>query len=290
MSPHPAKASLDDWLRDSARQLSEALDRQCAPVLEARMLAQVVLGVSRSWLVAHGREALAEDRRALLDGLLQRRLTGEPMAHILGEREFYGRRFRVSPATLIPRPETEHLVEAALARAHQGMIRVLDIGTGSGCVAITLKLERPHWQVTGIDVSAAALAVARDNAAALDAAVDWRESDLFDALAGERFDLIVGNPPYVSAGDPHLDQGDVRFEPRLALVSGADGLDHIRRIVREAPEHLAVGGWLILEHGWDQAEAVAALLASSGFVDGFMQRDLAGQARICGGRWSPTGA
>jgi len=290
MSPHPAKASLDDWLRDSARQLSEALDRQCAPVLEARMLAQVVLGVSRSWLVAHGLEALAEDRRALLDGLLQRRLTGEPMAHILGEREFYGRRFRVSPATLIPRPETEHLVEAALARAHQGMIRVLDIGTGSGCVAITLKLERPHWQVTGIDVSAAALAVARDNAAALDAAVDWRESDLFDALAGERFDLIVGNPPYVSAGDPHLDQGDVRFEPRLALVSGADGLDHIRRIVREAPEHLAVGGWLILEHGWDQAEAVAALLASSGFVDGFMQRDLAGQARICGGRWSPTGA
>ncbi len=290
MSSPPAKASLDDWLRDSARLLSESLGSQCAPVLEARMLAQAVLGVSRAWLVAHGREAPAEDRRSLLDGLLQRRLAGEPMAHILGEREFYGRRFRVGPATLIPRPETEHLVEAALARAHPGKVRVLDLGTGSGCVAITLALERPHWHVTGIDVSAAALAVARDNAAALGAAVDLRESDLFDALAGERFDLIVGNPPYVSAGDPHLDQGDVRFEPRLALVSGADGLDHIRRIARRAPAHLAAGGWLILEHGWDQAEAVAALLECSGFVDGFMQRDLAGQARISGGRWPAAGA
>lgn len=284
MSLPAAAISLEDWIRQAAQRLRQSLPDASAPVLEARMLAEAALGVSRAFVFAHGREPIAAEGIAALEAWLQRRLAGEPMAYILGEREFYGRRFQVSPATLIPRPETEHLIEAALQRGPQGPARVLDIGAGSGCVAITLKLERPHWQVTGIDVSAKALAIARANATALGAAVDWRESDLFARLGGERFDLIVGNPPYVAAGDPHLDQGDVRFEPHLALVSGVDGLDLIRRIVRAAPAHLAAGGWLILEHGWDQAEAVKNMFAAAGFSDLFLLRDLAGQARIRGGR------
>jgi len=161
---------------------------------------------------------------------------------------------------------------------------VLDIGAGSGCIAITLKLERPDWRLCAVDISAAALAVARDNGARLGAEVEWLESDLFDALPGRRFDLIVGNPPYVAAADLHLSQGDVRFEPPGALASGADGLDAIRAIVKRAPAHLEPGGWLLLEHGYDQGVAVPDLLAAAGFAEVFMARDLAGQARISGGR------
>lgn len=251
--------------------------------LEVRVLAAAALEVAPVWLLAHDTDQLDPGRQEALDALIGRRLAGEPVAYILGEREFYGRRFRVGPATLIPRPETEHLVEAALARG-PAAARVLDIGTGSGCIAITLKLERPDWSVSAVDVSAGALAVAKENGARLGAAVEWLESDLYAALAGRRFDLIVSNPPYVPETDPHLGQGDVRFEPRSALASGADGLDAIRAIVEQAPAHLNPGGWLLLEHGYDQGESVPALLADAGYQEVFMARDLAGQARVSGGR------
>jgi release factor glutamine methyltransferase len=251
--------------------------------LEARILACRALGVETVWLLAHDTDALTEAQAAAFEALLARRLAGEPVAYILGEREFYGRPFRVTPATLIPRPETEHLIEAALARG-PAAARVLDIGTGSGCIAVTLKLERPDWQVTAIDLSSEALAVARGNGARLGAEVEWRHSDLFAALAGRTFDLIASNPPYVAEADPHMAEGDVRFEPRTALTSGMDGLDAIRAIVKQAPAHLTTGGWLLLEHGWDQGEAVGRLLAETGFEAVFLERDLAGQARVSGGR------
>jgi release factor glutamine methyltransferase len=275
--------TLDDLLRRAAQRLAETSP---TPRLDARLLAARALGVSETWLIAHGREALDATDGARIDAFIARRAAGEPVAYILGEREFYGRAFAVTPATLIPRPETEHLVEAALERVtDRAAARVLDIGAGSGCIAITLKLERPAWSVTGVDISPAALCVARANATRLGAAVAFLESDLYAAVAGHRYDLIVSNPPYVAAGDAHLARGDLRFEPAAALASGADGLDSPRRIVAAAPEHLEAGGWLIVEHGWDQAEALAGLLAEAGFAERFMRRDLAGQARVSGGRW-----
>lgn len=275
---------LADYLADQAARLAKALDLDArAARLETRVLAAAALGVEPVWLIAHDTDRLDAGRQAALDTLFDRRLAGEPVAYIVGEREFYGRPFHVTPATLIPRPETEHLVEAALARgpAHA---RVLDIGTGSGSISITLKLERPDWSVCAVDLSDAALAVARGNAERLDAAIEWLASDLFDALAGRVFDLIVSNPPYVPEADPHLAEGDVRFEPRTALAAGAEGLDAIRAIVAQAPAHLADGGWLLLEHGYDQGEAVPALLRGAGYAEVFMERDLAGLARISGGR------
>ncbi|MDD4882768.1 MAG: peptide chain release factor N(5)-glutamine methyltransferase [Gallionellaceae bacterium] len=272
------------YLADRAGRLDAALrltPREAR--LEARVLAAAALGVEPVWLIAHDTDLLAPQQLAALDALFERRLAGEPVAYILGEREFYGRKFRVSPATLIPRPETEHLVDAALSHGPDAA-RVLDIGTGSGCIAITLKLERPDWSLCAVDVSTDALAMAQANGERLGAGIEWLESDLFAALAGRRFALIVSNPPYIAAGDGHLGQGDVRFEPKGALASGADGLDAIRAIVKRAPAHLEPGGWLLLEHGYDQGETVPALLAEAGYAEVFMARDLAGQPRVSGGR------
>lgn len=272
------------YLADRAGRLDAALrltPREAR--LEARVLAAAALGVEPVWLIAHDTDLLAPQQLAALDALFERRLAGEPVAYILGEREFYGRKFRVSPATLIPRPETEHLVDAALSHGPDAA-RVLDIGTGSGCIAITLKLERPDWSLCAVDVSTDALAMAQANGECLGAGVEWLESDLFAALAGRRFALIVSNPPYIAAGDGHLGQGDVHFEPKGALASGADGLDAIRAIVKRAPAHLEPGGWLLLEHGYDQGETVPALLAGAGYAEVFMARDLAGQPRVSGGR------
>jgi release factor glutamine methyltransferase len=271
-------------LNDAVERLvqSAGLSRREAR-LEVRLLAAAALGVTPVWLLAHDTDRLDPERESALHRLIARRLAGEPVAYILGEREFYGRRFQVGPTTLIPRPETEHLVEAALARG-PAAARVLDIGTGSGCIAITLKLERPGWSVCAVDLSAGALAVARANGAHLDADVEWLESDLLASLDDRCFDLIVSNPPYVPDADPHLDQGDVRHEPRTALASGTDGLDAIRAIVGQAPAHLAPGGWLLLEHGYDQGESVPALLTGAGYTEVFMARDLAGQPRVSGGK------
>lgn len=218
--------------------------------------------------------------------MFERRRGGEPVAYIVGRREFYGRDFSVSPAVLIPRPETEHLVDIALARLIGiDEPRVLDLGTGSGCLAITLALECPEARVVGIDASPDALAVATQNARELAAGnVRFELGDWFAAVPDQCFDVIVANPPYVAAGDTHLGQGDVRFEPQSALVSGPAGLDDIAAIVAAAPRHLRAGGWLLLEHGWDQGNAVLQLLASAGFEACFGERDLGGQPRVSGGR------
>jgi release factor glutamine methyltransferase len=207
------------------------------------------------------------------------------VAYLVGVKEFYGLPFRVTPDVLIPRPETEELVEAALERLPQRETsKVLDLGTGSGCIAIAIARQRPAAQVTAVDSSSPALALARENAAALGVEVEFLQSDWFAALGGRRFDLIVANPPYVAADDPHLRQGDLRFEPRLALAAGADGLADLRRIVRAAPEHLRPGGWLLFEHGYDQTETCRDLLHSTGFAELVFRADIAGLPRIAGGR------
>lgn len=254
--------------------------------LETRVLAAAALRVNRAWLVAHGDMALDAAEAERLATVFRRRRAGEPVAYILGRREFHGRDFRVTPDVLIPRPETEHLVEAALASLPEHRpVHVLDLGTGSGCVAITLALESGDCAVTAVDASPAALAVARHNASRLGARVEWLESDWFSALTGRRFDLIVGNPPYIAEADPHLTRGDLPREPRAALAAGVDGLDAIRAIIDAAPAYLAAGGRLLLEHGWDQGEAVAGLLRARGFADVVTLPDLAGQARVSLGLW-----
>lgn len=269
--------------------------------IEVQMLLQHVLGVSRAYLLAHPEQVLDEAQASAYRALLQRRLAGEPLAYILGEREFFGLDFMVTPATLIPRPDTELLVELALQRIPQtppslplsgeerrvSVFRVLDLGTGSGAIALAIAHARPDAEVTAVDASPEALEVARENAQRLNLSnVRLLRSDWFSALAGERFDLIVSNPPYIADADAHLEQGDLRFEPRTALASGVDGLDDIRRIIADAKEHLDLGGWLMFEHGYDQAERVRELLAAAGFSEVFSARDLAGIERVSGGRAS----
>ena len=277
---------LDALLAEAAQRLITSQGLQAVDArLDARILAMHALGVNRAWLIAHGRDTLTEEQATSIDALVARRLGGEPVAYIVGAREFYGRAFQVGPGVLIPRPETEHLVEAALARAPQNA-RVLDIGTGSGCIAITLKLERPDLSVSAVDVSTAALKIARANAAECNAEVEFIESDLFAACDDRQFDLIVSNPPYIPEADVHLGQGDLRFEPRNALASGQDGLDAIRAIVSQTKAYLTSGGWLLFEHGYDQGEAVQGLLRDAGYVEVFLEQDLAGQPRVSGGRRS----
>ena len=266
-----------------------AAARARLPAHEARMLLGHVLGRDAAWLIAHDDQVLDGDAIRTFASLTARRVSGEPLAYLIGEREFFGHRFAVGPGVLIPRPETELLVEVTLAhlRANYsggGTAHVLDLGTGSGCVAISIALAAPHVKVTAVDVSAEALALARVNADRLCASVHLLSSNWFSALHDERFDVIVGNPPYIAAVDPHLAQGDLRHEPAGALASGADGLDALREIVAAAPAHLAPDGALWLEHGYDQATAVRTLLVAAGFGDVASRRDLAGIDRISGGR------
>ncbi|UXY15959.1 peptide chain release factor N(5)-glutamine methyltransferase [Chitiniphilus purpureus] len=252
--------------------------------LDARVLLQHVAGVSHAWLIAHGDDPLDDAVVARFAALTARRQAGEPVAYLVGVREFYGRDFAVDPAVLIPRPETEQLVALALDHARPGAL-VLDLGTGSGCIPITLKLERPDLAVTAVDISAAALRVAAHNAAQLGASIRLLQSDWFAALAGEHFAVIVANPPYIKAGDPHLGNGDLRFEPAGALTDGADGLQHLRTLIAQAPAHLDAQGMLLLEHGHDQGKACRDMLAAVGFVAVCTWQDLAGLDRISGGRW-----
>jgi len=259
------------------------------PANEARILLGHVLDRPAAWLLAHDDHVLDEDALLAFAALAARRTGGEPVAYLVGRREFFGRDFEVSPDVLIPRPETELLVDLVVAGTGPGApatgpLRILDLGTGSGCIAVTLALECRHAEVVAVDASTAALAVARRNAERLGARVRLLQSDWLSALAGERFDVVVTNPPYVAAGDPHLAEGDLRFEPASALASGSDGLEAIGRIVAAAPAHLRPGGWLWLEHGYDQASAVRGLLAASGFHEIAQHRDLAGIVRASGGR------
>lgn len=252
------------------------------PRIEARALLEAASGRDRAWLIGHGDEALPAAAVERFRRLVAGREAGRPLAYLLGEREFRGRMFRVDESVLIPRPETEGLVDWALELPGP---RVVDLGTGSGAIAISLALERPSWKLVAVDASAAALATARANAARLDARIDWYEGDWWAALpTGSQYDLVVSNPPYVAAGDEHLERGDLPHEPAMALVSGATGLDAIEAIVAGARQWLAPGGWLLLEHGHDQASAVAGLMRAAGLVGISVRRDLAGLERLCGGR------
>jgi len=266
------------------RSIRTLVETSGLPPTEARLLVAQALGTDRAWLIAHADDLVDEAQWEAASALLGRRRAGEPVAYILGRREFHGLDLTVTPDVLIPRPETELLVDLALARIGDAAWRVLDLGTGSGAIAIAIANAAPAADVWAADASAAALAVAQSNAAQHAPRVHFVVSDWFAGLRGERFELVVTNPPYVAADDPHLRQGDVRFEPRAALVGGADGLDCIRRLVGEARDHLVPGGWLLLEHGYDQADTVRALLAAAGYTGPASWPDLAGIPRVSGGR------
>jgi release factor glutamine methyltransferase len=238
----------------------------------------------RAWLLAHDTDLLTDAQQHRWDQALQRRLQGEPVAYITGYKDFFGLTLKVDARVLDPRPDTEILVEWALELLTAGQpARVLDLGTGSGAVALALQHQRPAAQVTAVDASADALAVASANAGRLNLPVQCVQSHWMNAVPGQ-FDLIVSNPPYVADGDPHL--AALTHEPLQALTSGADGLDDIRQIIAQAPSRITPGGWLLLEHGWDQAAAVQALLTQAEFTEVQSRQDLAGVDRCTGGRWS----
>ncbi|MET3434360.1 release factor glutamine methyltransferase [Herbaspirillum seropedicae] len=252
--------------------------------LENRILLCHALRLTRVQLITQSERQLSTAEAETLAALLARRLRGEPIAYIVGQREFYGLDLRVSPDVLIPRPDTELLVELALERLPQGG-SALDMGTGSGAIAVAIAHTRPDAQVTALDASPAALAIARENASTHQVRVRLLESDWYGALdADQAFDLIVSNPPYIVAGDIHLSQGDLRFEPVDALTDHADGLSDLRTIIEGAPAHLKAGGWLLMEHGYDQAAAVRALLTGGGWREVQSWRDLAGIERVSGAR------
>lgn len=253
--------------------------------LDAEWLLAAALGKAPSYLRTWPEREVSAETEARYLADLQRRRQGEPVAYILGRQGFWSLELEVAPHTLIPRPDTELLVEAALQLLPASPARVLDLGTGTGAIALALAAERPAWQVTGVDRVVEAIALAQRNAARLGLAnSNFVQSHWFSELAGQRFQLIVSNPPYIPSGDPHLQQGDVRFEPGSALISGADGLDDIRQIVSQAPDFLELGGWLLLEHGYCQAAQVRALLSEGGFVDVESRQDYGGHLRISLGR------
>jgi len=260
---------------------SAGLDR-----VDAFALLGSLLQRERGWLIAHDEALLDADQTARWADWCQRRAAGEPVAYLVGEREFHGLRLAVSPGVLIPRPDTEVLVDWALERlaaAAWPAPQVLDLGTGSGAIALAVKHRHPAARLTAVDASPTALAQARANGEQLGLAVDWRLGDWWQGLDGQRFDLVLSNPPYIAQDDPHLQA--LTHEPLSALASGADGLDDIRRLLAGAAAHLAPGAWLLLEHGWDQAPAVRSLLDSHGFTEVQSRQDLAGHARCSGGRW-----
>jgi release factor glutamine methyltransferase len=271
----------------SLTTVSAALAMSGLVPFEAKLLLAHVMDRDRAWLAAHGDAPLTREQALAYDALARRRRNGEPVAYLTGRREFFGLELEVTPAVLIPRPETELLVELALAwLGNEASARVLDLGCGSGAVALAIAHERPRAHVVGADVSPAAVALARRNAERLAIGnAAFIESDWFARVPPEPFALIVANPPYVAKEDAHLGRGDLRFEPAVALASGGDGLDAIRAIVAAAPDYLAGGSVLALEHGHDQAQAVQTLLRDAGFGDIASARDLAGIPRVTYGRF-----
>lgn len=299
-----AENTLLQLINDATRRL--AANGESAR-LDAEILLAHALGRPRTWLRAHADEPTTADAAAAFERLVQRRLHGDPVAYLVGRREFWSMDLAVTPGVLIPRPDTETLVAAAL-EIGGGAASVADLGTGTGAIALALAQERPQWRIVATDIDPVALELASGNAAALglgdrvtflDSRPEGRSYDEKDhrgsdpmvannpwyaAIAGRRFDLIVSNPPYIAEYDPHLNQGDVRFEPRAALVSGIDGLDDIGAIIASARDHLNHDGWLLLEHGYDQATAVADLMEAAGFGAARHWRDLGGHVRVTGAR------
>ncbi len=269
------------WLRVAIGELSESE----SPRRDAEILLEHVTGKARTFILAFGETALTADQHAQLSALLSRRKAGEPVAHLTGEREFWSLPLYVSAATLIPRPDTECLVEHALARLPATACRILDLGTGTGAIALALASERPDCQVTAVDVMPDAVALALRNVARLGFNnVKIQQSSWFDALVGQQFDMIVSNPPYIDECDPHLSQGDVRFEPLTALVAADEGLADIAHIVTVSRQYLTAGGWLLIEHGWTQAEAVRALFTQAGYERVETCQDYGGNDRLTLGK------
>ena len=258
-----------------------------SPAADADCLLCAVLDCSRTWLRTWPERVLTGAQQAQLAALVARRLAGEPIAHLLGEREFWSLPLQVSAATLIPRPDTEVLVEQALARVTADGCgqRLLDLGTGTGAIALALKSERPALEVWAVECVPEACELARSNATRLALTIELRQGSWFAPVAGERFHLIVSNPPYIDALDPHLSEGDVRFEPRSALVAEAAGLADLAHIIQLAPAHLLPGGWLLLEHGWQQGASVRELLQQRGFQAVMTVRDYGDQERVSLGQW-----
>jgi release factor glutamine methyltransferase len=276
--------TLANAIRDAASRLPGDEAR-----LEAELLLAHALDRPRSWFYAHAGDLLEPRDASAFADLLRRRERGEPVAHITGHRGFWSLELAVTADTLVPRPETELLVELALERLPRGEPRrVLDLGTGTGAIALAVASERPLADVTAVDASEAALALARENADEAGLALRLLHGDWFSPVAGERFDLVASNPPYIADGDPHLQQGDLRFEPRAALVSGPDGLDAIRTLARDAAAHLVPGGWLLVEHGYEQGAAVRALFSAAGLAAVATERDLEQRERVTLGRSPAT--
>lgn len=270
------------WLREAAGELSESE----SPKRDAEILLEHVTGKARTYLLAFGETLLTAEQEAQLAALLARRKTGEPVAHLVGEREFWSLPLYVSPATLIPRPDTECLVEQALARLPTAACSILDLGTGTGAIALALAAERPDCTLTAVDVMPDAVTLAQRNVERLGLSnVTVLQSSWFSALENRLFALIVSNPPYIDEHDPHLAQGDVRFEPLTALVAANEGLADLDHIVTTSRQHLLSGGWLLVEHGWTQGNAVRALFTTAGYRAVATCRDYGGNERLTLGQW-----
>lgn len=272
-------------LSELRTHLREQLAGGESPALDADVLLCHVLNKPRSFLLAWPEFDVSARQQAELAALISRRRAGEPVAHLTGQREFWTLMLEVTPDTLIPRPDTEILVEAALARLPGRPARVVDLGTGTGAIALSIKSERPADTVLAVEFNPQAAALARRNAARLELEVEVREGSWLTPLAGLTFDMIVSNPPYIDAADPHLAEGDVRFEPLSALVADDAGLADIRHIAGSAPAHLVAGGWLLVEHGWQQGEAVHSVFTDNGFEQVTTLRDYGGQDRVTLGQW-----
>ena len=269
------------WLREAISQLQASE----SPRRDAEILLEHVTGRGRTFILAFGETQLTDEQCQQLDALLTRRRDGEPIAHLTGVREFWSLPLFVSPATLIPRPDTECLVEQALARLPEQPCRILDLGTGTGAIALALASERPDCEIIAVDRMPDAVSLAQRNAQHLAIKnIHILQSDWFSALAGQRFATIVSNPPYIDAADPHLAEGDVRFEPLTALVAGDQGLADLAHIIREGRQYLQPGGWMLLEHGWTQGEAVRALFREAGYLDVATCRDYGDNERLTLGR------
>ncbi|QMV51556.1 peptide chain release factor N(5)-glutamine methyltransferase [Ewingella americana] len=270
------------WLRDATRRLSAGE----SPKRDAEILLGFVTGRSRTFIMAFGETSLTASELEQLEALLARREQGEPVAYLVGEREFWSLPLSVSPATLIPRPDTECLVEQALLRLPASPQRVLDLGTGTGAVALAIASERPDCQLIGVDLQSEAVKLAQHNAQKLAISnASFVQGSWFSPVAGQQFAVIVSNPPYIDAADPHLAEGDVRFEPASALVADNAGLADLQTLIEQAPQHLLAGGWLLLEHGWQQAQLVQQLFRQAGYHQVATVKDYGGNDRVSLGQW-----